>query len=33
MKLFATKKPERYYSYKKIDETGAIYRMIIGQRS
>lgn len=33
MKLFATKKSERYYSYKKIDETGAVYRMIIGQRS
>lgn len=33
MRLFATKDKEKHYSYKKIDETGAIYRVIIGQRS
>lgn len=33
MKLFATKNKEKHYSYKKIDETGAIYRVIIGLRS
>lgn len=33
MEVFAKKNKEMYYSSDKIDETGAVYRMIIGQRS